>query len=534
MSKVKKVLAMILALAMVLGTALTTFAAPDSGSGIPQESDRKEITISNVESGMTVTAYQIVKADYNDYGFIGYIPANKNINLTDVTKPTSEEVTELAKTIETLGLQTADVEEKNGVYSADLNPGYWIILVTGSGTKVYNPMLAGVYYSKDGSTNEMVADPINANDKWSLETTDAFAKSSEVPVKKEIVTPGSGNNKGDDTAYGETVTFKITTKIPSYSAEYTHATFIIHDELSEGLSFTEGLEAALQAKLDKDFGNGSAKATISDQKLDIEFESDYILANGLKDIEIQYTAFLNEKAGINFDFNTNKVKVEYTNDPSETDDAKKTTNTDEEITYHYTFGIDSFLNGENKELTKELIKTDTGKTEIVDGKEVTIYKPLNGAVFTLTRTDVDDKYTGKKVFTAITGAGGVDGDIQFKGLDAGTYELVETKAPDGYKLDNTKHKVEIDAHYNEDGTLLSYTIKIDGEEGATSTYSNQGKTNITTITKEETQTGIRNTTIGSLPSTGGIGTTIFTIGGCIIMIAAAGLFFASRRKSAKK
>ena len=35
------------------------------------------------------------------------------------------------------------------------------------------------------------------------------------------------------------------------------------------------------------------------------------------------------------------------------------------------------------------------------------------------------------------------------------------------------------------------------------------------------------------PSTGGIGTTIFTIGGCAIMIIAAGLFFATRRKTEK-
>ena len=47
-------------------------------------------------------------------------------------------------------------------------------------------------------------------------------------------------------------------------------------------------------------------------------------------------------------------------------------------------------------------------------------------------------------------------------------------------------------------------------------------------------TNIQNTQISSLPSTGGMGTTIFTIGGCIIMITAAGLFFASRRKTSAK
>ena len=46
-------------------------------------------------------------------------------------------------------------------------------------------------------------------------------------------------------------------------------------------------------------------------------------------------------------------------------------------------------------------------------------------------------------------------------------------------------------------------------------------------------TSIPNTKLASLPSTGGIGTTIFTIGGCAIMIVAAGLFFATRRKAEK-
>ena len=63
--------------------------------------------------------------------------------------------------------------------------------------------------------------------------------------------------------------------------------------------------------------------------------------------------------------------------------------------------------------------------------------------------------------------------------------------------------------------------------------------NVTTITTEykynnfkvnKTNNNITNTKLAELPGTGGIGTTIFTIGGCVIMIAAAGLYFASRRK----
>lgn len=88
------------------------------------------------------------------------------------------------------------------------------------------------------------------------------------------------------------------------------------------------------------------------------------------------------------------------------------------------------------------------------------------------------------------------GILKVQGLGQGTYEIVEEKAPDGYSV------VEV-----EDVEL--------------------------TLNAKDKDMTVINTKLSSLPKTGGIGTTIFTIGGCVIMIAAAGLFFASRRKSAK-
>ena len=138
--------------------------------------------------------------------------------------------------------------------------------------------------------------------------------------------------------------------------------------------------------------------------------------------------------------------------------------------------------------------------------------------------------------------------MNFKGLDAGEYTLVETKAPEGYTLNNTPVPVVITAAYNEDGTLKNYNITVDGKNS--STYTATYKTSdagIVDIDKIETSVEVKeenlghdisdsyifwNTKLSELPSTGGIGTTIFTIGGCIIMIIAAGLFFASRRKKA--
>ena len=82
----------------------------------------------------------------------------------------------------------------------------------------------------------------------------------------------------------------------------------------------------------------------------------------------------------------------------------------------------------------------------------------------------------------------------------------------------------------EEGQLASWKIKIDGQDIAVFTVQQNGSIN---EFDEDAGVGIQNTKISSLPSTGGIGTTIFTIGGCAIMILAAGLYFASRRKSAK-
>ena len=86
-----------------------------------------------------------------------------------------------------------------------------------------------------------------------------------------------------------------------------------------------------------------------------------------------------------------------------------------------------------------------------------------------------------------------------KGLGAGEYVITETLAPEGYSINNNIPNVTL-----EKGEHKNRTIQV------------------------------KDSKLSALPSTGGIGTTIFTIAGCVIMIAAAGLFFASRKKSDNK
>ena len=259
--------------------------------------------------------------------------------------------------------------------------------------------------------------------------------------------------------------------------------------------------------------------------MQIAFKKGYILANGGKTVEVNYKAILTDDAKVNFDPHTNTVYIEYTNSPSGTANAK----TEEKKTYHYTFAIDGNINGTsttNNRKTTELVKVDeNGKvistrseTEIDESKET---HAGVGATFTLTsKTDPD------KVYTAITDE---DGYMYFKGLDAGEYTLVETVAPEGFTLDTNPHDVLISASYNADGTLASYTITIDENPGSTYTATYDNGT-ITKIDGTSSVTYIRNTRMGELPSTGGMGTYLFTIIGVVVMAGAVGAFLINRRK----
>lgn len=101
---------------------------------------------------------------------------------------------------------------------------------------------------------------------------------------------------------------------------------------------------------------------------------------------------------------------------------------------------------------------------------------------------------------------GENGTLVVKGLELGTYGFKETEAPKGYHINTA----------DETATLALETGKTEADAtvaiGAT----------------------VIDSKLSSLPSTGGIGTTIFTVGGCAIMIAAAFLFFASRKKKEEK
>lgn len=552
MKKLKRILAVLMTMAMVLGMTVT--ASAEAGV-TPSEKDKQTASVQNVEKGATVTAYRIIEPEY-DNGFKGYAVVSDVADyLTGVDmatsdednpakpkqSPTAEQIQAVARAISNgdvtvskiATLLPADPDADVTTYSAELEAGYWVVIIGSTGETIYNPMLLGVYYTKaDGTAIQMNGGVIDATTSWNLYGDTGYAKSNKPTIDKKIVdatgkpvesTTDEGNtNNGADVAAGDTVYFEVDTIIPAYSDSFETVEYKISDKLSAGLKSNRDVAVTVEgAVMPEDVEEPYTPYTITytdDQNMEIVFDSAYALANAGKTVKVIYSATLQENAGQNFDKNSNTAKLTYTNDPS---DSSKTTEI-EDKTYTYTFEIDGNLNGQGSETTEELKKVDADKWEPINGTK-TYKTPLAGAEFDLKNA------AGEVVGHAISDN---NGRISFKGLDAGSYTLVETKAPDGYSINKEEIPVVISATYNEDGTLASYTITI--ADDVTSTYNATYEADDVEIKKTTENTyNFLNTKLANLPSTGGIGTYIFTIAGIIIMAAAAGFFFVSRRKAEK-
>lgn len=535
MKKYKKFWAVLLTLAMVLGMSMTTMAAA------PSSANTGSITVKNVESGATVTVYQFIKAVYNAEGnaFTGYqwkldesaaatteavtFDADGNVvGLTDGY------VTKLAKNVTTTNVSGSQVvaTDATEVTISGLPVGSYLVLVTPPATnaaKNYNPMVASIYYSESGSSDSKENGEVNAGEKFKLTNGVVYAKSSAITLSKEVA---------DDTkGVGEVADFTITTSIPSYSDQYGDVTVTLTDSIkNQSLKYVknnagEKVEPTVTVggvTLEKEKnGEKQYKLTWGDdgQSFTIEFQSAYVkglakLDASARKVVVTYQATVTEKTLVTAPAE-NEASLTY----KETPDEQKTITETENV---YTFDID----GAFKKVEKN-----------AQGKEVA----REGATFTL--------YSDAALTTQVgeVSVSDANGNIKFAGLSAfmgndtevGTekvikYYLKETAAPTGYTINDTVYTVWVSnvTRATNSDNVVGYELTIQ--------YTENGE--VKTVTANADATGkvvtpvvnIVNTKLGTLPSTGGIGTTIFTIGGCAIMIAAAFLFFASRKKNDNK
>ena len=525
MKKMKKIFAVILSLAMVLGMSVTGFAAT--------QTSKTQATIKGItnETGITVKAYKIIQ--YNEAGSYTEVLDGTITKTADgKLDPTAADLKALAQRTDDLGEpQVIAKKDADGNYvTSDLTAGTWMIIVEGSKDYIYNPAIISVMQTDEG----LVYGTLDfANDTWT-NGGEVYLKKSEPTITKEATTP---NVTG--VQYGDVIDFKITANIPSYinkdTIEYTISDTMtglaLVNEKDSDVTITVGgdtndtLTAAARAAIK----NGESSFEIKVGELGIK---DFFKDHADQEIVLTYKAKVTSNAKINVDKSTNTATLTYTTNngtSSKTSDTK-----------HYTFGIDTGFTGAEgtKGTTGEFIKVDENGnvkyTETPGEVTVTEGKALKGAEFQLHIGSATGKLftdaKGKSTFTTDD-----NGRLQINGLDPDvTYYLVETKAPTGYKVVDTPIEVKINASFDENGNLTGYTVTINGNTTNYNYSEKDGTTTlVNTVDTPSNPFGFNNTKLSALPSTGGIGTTIFTIAGCAIMVAAAFFFFASRKKANK-
>lgn len=536
MKKMKKILAVILSLAMVLGMSITSFAAGTAKTA--------SITLKGAK-GATVYSQQIVEADQtNDVtgwkfctneaakafaksfktsmnsaddnaaieeliklGALETVPNTKaaagDINTGDdntaaIANAYSTALTAAADTIDLTKVNAATANSDSYEVIATATAGLHLIKADKAGF-TYNPMMAYVAFDKTKTDGTVLAATVQAKG------ADNQIKKA-IDVKKDA-TDNVAPDQNNSVTTGDTIGYTITAQYPFYPTDAQSKTFQITDTIQNATFNQDSVKV---------YANGTLltsgyKATFNNKTMTVGFTYNSTLAG--QTITVKYDVTVDDISGVNEDGTSKVVK----NTAIANANGKYTLSETESASAQFA-----------------VKKIDKDSKDALEGAEFTLYvKAADGTEkLTVATTDAQGAVTKtevtglKKVIAATSGA---DGLAHFYGLDVDKeYYVVETNAPAGYSVNSLARKLE----YNTDNTRTSTDVV-----GTEDVVINGSKVKVTTVKTTTTVGNFTNdsfeyedTKLSSLPSTGGMGTTLFTIAGCAIMVAAAGFFFASRKR----
>lgn len=531
---VSRFMAVLMAMTMVLSMSMNAFAA---------EAPKGTLTVSNTVAGKTLDLYQIFTATKSENN-VAYTlnSAYEGFFKTKVENGSSLSGEALSEAAYNYVKTQVGTDGKNGAAFAKDILG-WILdnattvasthttANTNDGTTVINNLDYGYYVVYPLGATDTSAAPGTGQDYTSVASlvsvTDTNAtvnmKSNYPTVVKKV-----NDKTADDVNIGDTVTYTLTSKVPDMTG-YTSYVFNFKDTLSAGLTFKEitsvtvgdttitKVEAGQEA-------NDTYTLTQTGQNITITMNN-FLASNKDKagqEIKVTYTATLNKHAVTGFDANKNSATIEYSNKPGTTDKGESEPSIVDVHTFNFTI-FKYYLKGETKtglaNAEFELYKANKAGDAADTNAKINIVDEGKGVYRQATADEA--KATG---FTSAKIVSDADGKVLVKGLDAGTYYLRETKAPDGYNKLLSDIKVEIKANYDvTTGKLTSYSVD----------YTYNGKTTNGPAIQEKDnspEVAVENKTGAQLPSTGSKGALMVTLAGIVLF----GVLTASKAFGKKK
>lgn len=525
---VSRFMAVLMAMTMILSMSMTAFAA---------EAPKGTLTVNNTVAGKTLDLYQIFTATKNgdnvaytlNSAYEGFFQ-NK---ITGASKLTGEALSEKAYAY--VEEQVGDDGSKGATFAKDILG--WILSASGE-TKT---AVESTHSTADTADTKTVIDnlvygyyvvyPLGATDTSTAPGNETVKSvTSLVNVTDTTVTINMKSNyptvvkkvndkNADDVNIGDTVTYTLTSKVPDMTG-YTSYVFNFKDTLAKGLTFGSITSVKIgDVTINADTDGTKAENTYTlttknneDGTTEIKIEMNKFLASNAnkagQEIKVTYTATLNKDAVTGFDPNTNKATVEYSNKPGTNEKGESEPSIVDVHTFDFTI-FKYYLKDETQTALAnaefELYKANTAGNAADTDAKINIVDEGKGVYRQATADEA--KVTG---FTSAKIVSDDDGKVLVKGLEAGTYYLRETKAPEGYNKLLSDIKVEIKPVYDKTtGKLTSYSVD----------YTYNGKTtNGAAITNktDSPEVAVENKTGAQLPSTGSKGALMVTLAGIVL------------------